>query len=178
MPDKKKDITLTAPSEKRNARSIHIFSETFTEGEWHYFEVQKLMQITGEEKYYLLESAQGNRMLMMAEYYDSYGILPGTSIQCIVDKINCSGKMYLEPAHPYYKAGESYLFKVLGNTKFTDRKGRNITRHIVMGPHEQQGNAVIKTEQELPIGTFINAIFAGTRKGVLILKEIEVLNNC
>ncbi|MBE0661994.1 MAG: hypothetical protein IH597_05955 [Bacteroidales bacterium] len=174
----KMDQTQQLPSGKRNARSIHIFTETFSEGEWHSFKVLKLMQIPGENVYYLLESLQGNRILMTAKYYDGYGIIPGTTIKCLVDKINCSGKIYLEPAHPYYEAGNRYLFHVIGSEQFTDRKGRSITRFIAVGPSQEESIATIDTRQAAQAGALISAIFVGTRKGVLILKEIEVLNNC
>lgn len=165
-------------SNDRKARSIHIFTESFTEGEWHSFKVLKQMQIPGEDNYYLLESPLGNRMLMAAKYYASYSIVPGTTIECRVDKINCTGKMYLEPAHPYYKVGNRYTFQVNRHEQSTDRKGREISRLFVKGSQNNEEIATFDANAAPDIEAFISAKFIGTRKGVLILKEIEVLNNC
>jgi len=172
------DTTKTAPLKDRKKRSIHIFTENFSEGEWHCFKVLKQIRIPGEDMYYLLESPLGNRLLLTAKYYSSYGIVAGAIIKCIVDKINCSGKIYLEPAHPYYKVGDRYIFQVTGNEQFTDGKGREITRVMVKGPQQEEEIAKLDTELVPGKAEFISVIFAGTRKGVLILKEIEVLNNC
>lgn len=178
MIDIKADQPLKASSGKRNPRSIHIFTETFSEGEWHSFKVLKLMQIPGEDLYYLLESHLGNRLLMAAKYYESYKIIPGATVKCLVDKINCSGKMYLEPKHPYYQAENRYIFQITGKEQFTDRKGRSFTRFIVKEPHHVEGVAMLDTNLVINSGELFSAIFAGTRKGVLILKKIEILNNC
>jgi hypothetical protein len=37
-----------------------------------------------------------------------------------VDKVSCSGKIYLEPEHPYYQVGKSYLFPVDEVREVTD----------------------------------------------------------
>lgn len=172
------NTTKMALSKDRKTRSIHIFTENFPEGEWHCFKVLKQIRIPGEDMYYLLESPLGNRLLLTAKYYSSYGIVAGAIIKCIVDKINCSGKIYLEPAHPYYKVGDRYIFQVTGNEQFTDRKGREITRLFVKGSQNNEEIATFNANGAPDIAAFISALFIGTRKGVLILKEIEVLNNC
>jgi hypothetical protein len=66
---------------QREARTIHVFTEKFTEGDWHFFYVQKLLQIPGEDNYYLLESKAGNRLLMAAAHYQNYGIRKGGTVQ-------------------------------------------------------------------------------------------------
>lgn len=45
--------------------------------------------------------------------YQNFNIELGKKIECKVDKVNCTGKVYLEPKHPYYVEGEVYSFEVV-----------------------------------------------------------------
>jgi hypothetical protein len=167
------------PEKKRHqARTIHIFTEKFTEGEWHYFRVQKILEIPGEELYFLLESSKGNRMLMPFMLYKNYGIEPGNKIRCRIDKINCSGKIFLEPEHPSLSNGNRYDFTILGKKQSTDRKGRTQTYYSLKLPEGMQAHAMLDDNISLPIPLHIKATLIRIRKGILILSEIEVVNNC
>ncbi|MFN8134554.1 MAG: hypothetical protein U0Z17_04750 [Bacteroidales bacterium] len=50
---------------------------------------------------------------MPAENFQGYGIHPGDEISCKIDKINCTGRIYLEPRHPYYSEGKIYDFEIV-----------------------------------------------------------------
>jgi hypothetical protein len=164
--------------EKRDIRSIYIFTEKFSEGEWHQFRVLKMIQIPGEETYYVLESKAGNRLLMPSKFYKTYCINFDDTIQCHVDKINCSGKIYLEPEHPQYKTGRQYFFKLQGKEEFIDRKGRLQAYYDLTGHDGMKVQAMLEgfPVQSYPVQ--ISAKLVGIRKGILILNEIEVINNC
>jgi hypothetical protein len=163
---------------RHQPRTIHIFTEKFTEGEWHFFRVQKILEIPGEEFYYLLESSKGNRMLMPLNFYKHYGIEPGNKIKCRIDKINCSGKIFLEPEHPNLINGRRYDFKISGKEQFTDRKGRPQTYYSSKLPDGMQVHAILDENISLRVPVHIKAKLIRTRKGILILNEIEVVNNC
>jgi hypothetical protein len=51
---------------------------------------------------------------MPAVYYEAYGFKPGDEIVCKIDRINCTGRIFLEPKHPVYNEGIIYTFDVLG----------------------------------------------------------------
>lgn len=163
---------------RHQPRSICIFTEKFTEGEWHYFRVQKILEIPGEEFYYLLKSSKGNRVLMPLKYYKHYGIEPGNEIKCRIDKINCSAKIFLEPEHPYLTNGNRYDFIISGKNQFTDRKGRTQTCYSLKLPEGIQAKAILNDNISLPVLTHIKATLIRIRKGILILNNIEVVNNC
>jgi len=65
------------------------------------------------EKKYVLTDPFGIRHMLSYELYKHYGFEKGQQIQIRVDKISCSGKIYLEPAHPHYREGEWYDFSFL-----------------------------------------------------------------
>ena len=84
-----------------------------TEGSWFPFRVHNLLQLQDNEWYYILEDINGLRHFISAEYYKKYGFKPGDEISCKIDKINCTGRMFLEPRHPHYNEGETYSFKLV-----------------------------------------------------------------
>jgi len=88
-----------------------------SEGEIYDFQVVKLVLIPEEGEFFVLRHKSGRRILLSAKTYRHYGIEPGKSIVCRIDKVNCSGKVYLEPVHPIYKENEEYSFEVLACTK-------------------------------------------------------------
>jgi len=88
--------------------------EEFFEGQFVNFRVIRTISMPDEHEYFVLESPQGNRHLLRKAYYDKYNIVNGGILHCRIDKINCSGKIFMEPEHPVYKPGITYSFKVAG----------------------------------------------------------------
>ena len=159
-------------------RSIYIYTEKFTEGEWHPFRILKMIEIPGDEHYFMMESRQANRMLMPAKYYTNYGLVPETTVLCRIDKINCSGRIFLEPVHPYYKTGELYDFKLIEKRQMIDRKKRRVERYFVKGNQNEIFEAVINEFDPDRIPCRIKARISGIRKGILILNDIKLINSC
>ena len=85
----------------------------FSEGEWFPFRIHKLVQLKDDAWYYILQDGNGLKHFMPAEYYKTYGLKPGDEISCKIDRINCTGRIFLEPRHPIYKEGESYYFDII-----------------------------------------------------------------
>ena len=67
----------------------------FIEGETYEFEVLKLVDLPEEGVFYLLRHQSGRRLMLPFKSYQYYGIEPGRRIECRVDKVNCTGKVYL-----------------------------------------------------------------------------------
>jgi hypothetical protein len=63
--------------------------------------------------YFVLEDINGLKHFLPAENFQGYGMKPGEEISCRIDKINCTGRIYLEPRHPYYTEGEIYDFEIV-----------------------------------------------------------------
>ena len=83
------------------------------EGCWYPFRVHKLVQLQDDARYYVLEDVNGLKHFLPAENFQGYGINPGDEISCKIDKINCTGRIYLEPRHPYYSEGKIYDFEIV-----------------------------------------------------------------
>lgn len=81
------------------------------------FRVVKSITLHEQKKFWILEDCNGYRYMLNASYYTDYGISPNQIIICKVDKINCSGKIYLEPNHPVYHEGNIYSFPIAHTVK-------------------------------------------------------------
>jgi len=88
--------------------------EKLVEGRKYLFEILNKVELPGtSEKNFILVGPDGKKYLLPEENYVNYELRTGQKIQCVVDKINCSGKVFLEPDHPYYRVGERYDFLVV-----------------------------------------------------------------
>lgn len=86
------------------------------EGKYYPFKVLKTVKLPDEGDFYMLRHQSGRRLLLPVEPYNNYCIGGNSTIECRVDKINCSGKVFLEPRHPVYIEGETYDFIVQRNS--------------------------------------------------------------
>ncbi len=84
-----------------------------TEGLWYPFIVHNLIQLQDDAWYFVLRDINGLKHFLPAEYYQDYQIKTGDEISCKIDKINCTGRIYLEPRHPHYTEGEIYDFETV-----------------------------------------------------------------
>lgn len=80
------------------------------------FQVLRKTEIYGQN-YFILLDPLNDKHLLPAMFYENYGIKPGKKLTCYIDKINCSGAIYLEPEHPDFLLGENYEFEVLKRAK-------------------------------------------------------------
>lgn len=88
-----------------------------TEGQFYTFTVTGRIVLPDQSEQFVLVDPNGIKHLIDAEPYDRYSLLRRKEIRCRVDKINCSGKIYLEPEHPVYKIGQPYAFEFVGLDK-------------------------------------------------------------
>lgn len=82
------------------------------EGNWYPFRITNLLQLQDDSWYYVMLDINGLKHFMPVEYYAKYGLNIGDEIKCKIDRINCTGRIFLEPQHPFYNEGENYLFEV------------------------------------------------------------------
>jgi hypothetical protein len=82
------------------------------EGCLYNFIVLKSLKLPDDKEYFVTEDPRGKKHLLLKSFYESYNISVGETITCKVDKINCNGKIFLEPQHPYLKDDHQYDFEI------------------------------------------------------------------
>jgi len=85
----------------------------FEEGSWYSFTISGLKDIPDKGEFYLLTHESGRKMLLKSSFYTKYNFVLGQSIECRIDKVNCSGQIFLEPKHPIYSEGNLYSFPLI-----------------------------------------------------------------
>ncbi|MCJ7819586.1 MAG: hypothetical protein MUP53_00160 [Bacteroidales bacterium] len=108
------------------------------EGKTYAFDALKTIELPGGSVNLMLGGPDGRKYLLPLEYYHGYVLNAPGAVRCRVDKINCSGKVFLEPLHPFYIEGESYDFIVDGIKEYIDEKGQKseqVTIKDLMGNH-------------------------------------------
>lgn len=83
------------------------------------FTLKGIQTFPDGNRYLILEDAKGYRFLQDYKPYAGYGLKPGTKITCRVDKVNCNGKIFLEPAHPWFEEGKYYEVPVIYRKNLT-----------------------------------------------------------
>ena len=76
------------------------------------------VKLPGDDEYFIIMDPFNQKHLLKTENYERYELNPGKTVLCRVDKINCKGKIFFEPKHPYYQEGETYIFRKKGGELF------------------------------------------------------------
>jgi hypothetical protein len=92
------------------------------EGKSYPFRITGIVVLPDGSEYFALSDPNLVKHLLEKKYYENYFFETGQLIECRIDKINCSGKIYIEPLHPLYKVGRRYEFPFV---KFTEGSNRN-----------------------------------------------------
>jgi hypothetical protein len=92
-------------------------------GEFHEFYVLKELILPDGNKCLVMADPFGDKHLIPSKYYKNYPIQPGSFYLCHIDKINCQGKIFIEPVHPYYKQGKVYPFVFAKKVIIGSKKG-------------------------------------------------------
>ncbi len=138
------------------------------EGKYYQFKVLKTVNLPDEGDFYMLRHKSGRRMLLPIEPYNKYCIGGNSTIECKVDKINCTGKVFLEPRHPVYTEGETYEFTVHKVDIKDINLNNTITVHDVFN-NEIQVNWPTNNSQLPEIGTNIKLQVDRLKNGIPIL---------
>jgi hypothetical protein len=80
------------------------------EGESYPFYISGELTLPGGNEYFKLEDPNQIRHLIPKNPYEKYGLEHGKTVKCFVSRINCNGKIYIEPEHPHYSIGKTYEF--------------------------------------------------------------------
>ncbi len=83
------------------------------EGDVLDFYLRNLVKLQDQQDYFILEDPSGHKHFIEAGIYNGYGLEVGCKVECRVDRINCTGRIFLEPRHPFYTAGKYYDFPII-----------------------------------------------------------------
>jgi len=111
--------------------------KSYKEGQNIRFKIKKHIELSETEKYFVLEDEFGRKQLLKSEFYENYKFKIGQDLNCRVDHINCSGKIFLEPEHPYYNEGKIYDFIIEKTEVSKNRLGDNV---LLISFRDKTGN--------------------------------------
>jgi hypothetical protein len=111
-------------------RDIIVSNSRLTEGSYHIFKILKVQHFSDDDSWFVMQDPLGYKVLMPAGFYTKYGFKPGQDVKCRVDRINCNGRMFLEPMHPFYTEGQSYDFDLVETGIHSGITGEN--EHYIM----------------------------------------------
>ncbi len=94
-------------------KKVNIPNARLTEGRSYPFHILKVISLAPDEEWFVMQDPNGYKILVPKDFYHQYGFTPGQTITCRVDKINCNGRMFLEPSHPHYTEGNIYDFELV-----------------------------------------------------------------
>lgn len=135
------------------------------EGEIHDFQVIKLVNIPDEGDFFMLRHHSGRRLLLPCNTYKNYDIKLSENIKCRIDKVSCTGKVYLEPEHPFYKESQEYEFEI---SKIEYREDGPSALYVT----DCFGNLIkvlVSKEFQVHIGKKVNLKVERLKKGVPLL---------
>ena len=135
-------------------------SVILSEGKWFPFRIHNLVQLQDDSWYFVLQDMNGMKHFMPAEYYKSHGFKTGDEISCKIERINCTGRIFLEPKHPCYNEGEIYLFDLVSNQE------KDNGRMLIV--EEIAGNKI-----EVPLCGNKNLDINGEKKVACLVKSIK-----
>jgi len=90
-------------------------------GMWLEFIILSRITLQDQKEYFILQDPNGVRHFMEASLYEGYSLDAGKTVNCKVDHINCTGRIFLEPDHPHYVIGECYFFPI---RSLTEKEGK------------------------------------------------------
>lgn len=115
--------------------------EKLEEGKTYRFLVDKLLSLH-DANYFVLIDEWNNKHLLPQKYYIHYPIEVGKQINCYVNKINCNGKIFLEPVHPIYKIGDIDIFTLTKLEERIKQKSKELY-YVALAKNEKTNKAAV-----------------------------------
>ncbi len=82
------------------------------QGNYYNFKYIKRVKLEDDNTYMVFEDMYGIRHFVGYKMYENYNLKLNTDVTCLLDKINCTGRIFLEPKHPVYRKGCTYSFSI------------------------------------------------------------------
>lgn len=138
------------------------------EGKMYRFFVDKILTLP-DDNYFLLIDEWNKKHLLPQKYYTNYSIKIGTHINCHVNKINCNGKIFLEPEHPIYKMGDIDNFIITKLEERVKKKSGEIY-YVALAQNRKTSKAAVINYTDFQYTMPFNA-----KCEVIKIKKAEVL---
>ncbi len=152
-------------------KSVQIPNARLTEGDYYTFTILKSISLRPDEEYYVMREPNGFKLLMPKKFYTRYGFRPGQQVLCRVDKVNCIGRVFLEPEHPYYVEGKRYNFDVIEVEQVVDMNRRMVQSIVVRDVLDYEWRVSVPNEFMIDKQTAsINCLVKRIKKGRLYLE--------
>lgn len=136
------------------------------EGEKYSFRIQRIVEMPpDQELFFVLEGPDEKKFLLQELMYRHYNLKPGQELICRVDKINCSGRIYLEPDHPFCAPGDLVGFTRIARTDLINSMGQRELLLMLEDPWGQSAclniSAAPKLDQEVSLQCRVERIKKG-----------------
>lgn len=129
----------------------------FKIGSCYSFSIESITKVPEKGNHFVLKHESGRKMLLNTQHYVKYNFNLGQTIECRVDKVNCSGQVFLEPRHPHYNEGSFYDFNLLSIKNNEDKTNSILVRdffdneiQVFVNTHvelKDQGKVLLKVER-------------------------------
>lgn len=140
------------------------------------FKVVRMITLPDDTRSWVLTHTGADRYMLPCELYTDYGIAEGIRIRCRVDKINCTGRIFLEPEHPYYREGGDYHFTFIRDLPIEDAAGNHLWQLELAGIHGDRHHCLsLQRAHRYKIGDPVPVRLISVKKGRLefILSDLE-----
>jgi hypothetical protein len=145
------------------------------EGKKYRFTIQRIIEMPPDgEVHFVLENEEGLKFLLLEKYYAHYGLQAGDTIICKVDKVNCTGRIYLEPDHPFCNPGDVVDFQRLACIDLVNSFGEKEMLLILKDPWGQDATLNITLHPELAKPDRIECRVERIKKGQLLISNDNI----
>ncbi len=135
------------------------------EGKFYPFLILGIVEGVDGEEFFKLADPNGVKHLLKTQWYKKYDLKTGETIICHIDKINCNGRIFIEPEHPFYKLNNIYDFTISGFTKRIE--GLEVFESAIV--QDALGNEILIPKEdlsdELSVGEVVKYKVINIKKG-------------
>ncbi|MBI9068758.1 MAG: hypothetical protein JEZ09_15795 [Salinivirgaceae bacterium] len=140
-------------------------------GKTYSFTISKIIELPSDiQKHYVIVDKNNCKFTIPFKNYGHYNFKVGAKINIKLDHINCSGRIFFEPEHPYYKENESYTFEYIRKKEIINYLG--ILEEIIVVKDKLGKEQWIRFAFGLAIQQKIFAWVEKIKKGKLYLLPI------
>jgi hypothetical protein len=145
------------------------------EGNSYTFKITGTLVMPDGSESFVLSDPNKVKHLIHKHPYEDYNFKNNQEIICRIDKINCTGKIFIEPEHPHYKLGETYNFRFYTYLDMTNAS--NEVNKIAIFT-DLLGNPVKISADDVPLpmktGDILACVVSRIRKGrVFITNDVS-----
>ncbi|MCF8296926.1 MAG: hypothetical protein K9J13_05205 [Saprospiraceae bacterium] len=133
----------------------------------------KTTTLPDEDIYYVLEDPNGMKYLLPQKYYLNYNLKISQTINCRIDKINCTGNIFFEPQHPVYILNNSYNFEILEKKRIENSAGLIVDVAVVTDVFQNTIFVPIDNDKNSKPGDLIKCKIDRIKKGKLFLSKVD-----